>query len=103
LGAIAAAGAGNHTLYTCPSGKRTIVKTIWMRNCTAGAITGDWAVVISGGATITFFQPMAATPAAGSTVKIEPWVVLRAGDALTVAGVAGSGVDCYASGAELTL
>jgi hypothetical protein len=46
---------------------------------------------------------MAATPAAGSTVKIEPWVVLRAGDALTVAGVAGSGVDCYASGAELTL
>jgi hypothetical protein len=103
LGSGAALGAGNHTLYTVPTGKRTIVKSIWLRNNTAAAITGAWAVVITGGATISFFQPLAATPAAGSTVKIEPWIVLRAGDALTVAGVAGSGVDAYVSGAELTL
>jgi hypothetical protein len=103
LGSGAALGAGYHTVYTCPTGKRTIVKSIWLRNNTAAAITGAFQVVISGGATISFFQPLAATPAAGSTVKLEPWVVLRAGDALNIAGIAGSGVDAYVSGAELTL
>lgn len=101
LGSAAGLGAASTTLYTCPSGKRTIVKTIWLRNATAGAITGGWAIVISGGATLTFFQPLAATPAAGSTVKIEPWAVLHAGDVLKVSGAAGSGVDVYISGAEL--
>jgi hypothetical protein len=95
--------AGNHTLYTCPAGTRAIVKSIWMRNNTAAAITGAWSVIVSGGPTVNFFQPLAATPAAGSTVKIEPWLVLRPGDVLQVAGVAGSGVDCYVSGTELIL
>ena len=103
LGQGASIAAGFHDIYTCPADTRTIVKTIWLRNATAGAITGGFAVVLSGGATITFFQPLAATPAAGSTVKIEPWLVLRVGDKLQIAGAAGSGVDAYVSGAELGL
>lgn len=103
LGAGAALTAGFHTLYTTPAGKRTIVKSIWLRNNTAGAVTGAWQVVISGGPTVAFFQPLAATPAAGSTVHLDTWTVLNPGDALQVGGVAGSGIDAIASGAELTL
>lgn len=103
LGNGIALGAGLNTLYTCPSGKRTIVKSVYLRNATAAAVVSAIAVTRSTGGTINFFVPLAATPAAGSTVFLDLWMVLNAGDVLKVGGAAGSGVDALASGAELTL
>lgn len=95
--------AGAHNVYTVPTGKRTILKSLSLRNATAGAVTGGFAIALAGGGTLNFFQPLAATPAAGSTVHLALWIVLNAGDVLQVDGIAGSGIDAIASGAELTV
>lgn len=102
LGAHQAIPAALTTLYTVPALTRTIVKSLWLRNATAGAVTCEIALVLAGGATVAFFQPLAASPATGSSVYLNLWVVLNAGDKLQVSGAAGSGVDAIASGAALS-
>jgi len=101
LGIADGVTAGDHDLYTVPSGRRTILKTLQVRNNTAGAITWSWYIKPTGGGRIDFFLPMPASPGAGSTATLNLWTVLNAGDVLGVTGVAGSGIDCIASGAEL--
>jgi hypothetical protein len=102
LGARQNVGATSVTLYTCPSGKRTILKSLWCRNSNAAAQVAAATIVLTGGGSLAFFIPLAATPAAGSTVFLDLWVVLNAGDVLKYAA-GGTNGDVIASGAELKL
>jgi hypothetical protein len=102
LGAKAGMATTLVTVYTVPSGKRTIVKGIWVRNAGAAATVCDVNLALSGGPSPSFFIALAATPAAGSTVFLPVWIVLNAGDVIKAAMNAGTG-DLIVAGAELTL
>lgn len=102
LGAIASAAIGAHNLYTVPAGKRTIVKQLTIYNHAAAANRVVWEMTAGG---TTFVLLSATAGAAGSateTVSLPCWIVLNAGDVLTVAPQGGV-ADATASGAELTL
>jgi hypothetical protein len=101
LGSGVALTAGYHTLYTVPANTRTIFKGIWLRNGGAAAFVGGVQLHLASGGSPAFFIPLAASPAAGSTVWIALWVVLNAGDQLNVAGSA-SGIDAIVAGTELS-
>lgn len=102
LGRGQSLGVGPTTLYTVPAGKRAIVKSYWARNH-GTAQTSDFQLVISGGPTLDFFVPLAATPAAGSTVFASIWVVLNPGDQIRWISGASQLTDVIVSGTELTL
>lgn len=101
LGAHATVGADT-TLYTVPAGKRTIWKHALIRNA-GTAQTCAFVLHLGGGVTVNFWFPLAATPAAGSTIQIAPWVVLNAGDSIHFASGSSQTADVIISGAELTV
>lgn len=101
LGAHQTIGTGGVTIYTVPANKRAIVKSIWIRNTAGAAQTAAFALILTGGATITIFQPLAASPAAGSSLYLDLWVILNAGDALKITAGAAS-LDAIVSGTELS-
>lgn len=90
------------TVYTVPAGKRTIFKHAWIRNTAAAAGVCAIQVVFVGGGTAGFFYPLAATGAAGSTIGIDLWVVLNAGDKINY-GPSNNNNDILFSGTELKL
>jgi hypothetical protein len=102
LGAVQNAAIGLHTIYTVPSGKRTIVKSVWLRNTAAAAQTATIRFNLATGAIVQLFVPLAASPGAGSSVLLTPWVVLNVGDVFQL-GASATGIDGIASGAELSL
>lgn len=102
LGAGLSIGTTEVTLYTVPNGHRTIVKNVTMANRNAAANF----------AAISFYNPstqialwreyMAAAGADGDTIIRNTWVVMNAGDRLTVVGHL-SPVSVIVSGSELVL
>lgn len=100
LGFGHALGVGTTTLYTCPSLKRTIVKSIVVEN--TNAATQRLIFQVKNGATtkVQWCEHPAAGSAAGETVFRDLWVVLVAGDVLQVI-VAAASVDVIVSGSEL--
>lgn len=102
LGYNNALGTVLTTLYTAPSGKRTIVKGIQIYNGAAAANQVTVEVTNAGGLVVTFNIHLGATGSATDTQLIDLWMVMNAGDSLKM--VAGSaGVRVLVSGAELNL
>lgn len=102
LGAAAGVTNSGVTLYTVPSGYRTILKGLWIRNDTAAANVAEVALV-TGAGTIAFLIPLPASPTAGSTTFLSLWVVLNAGDELKFLSAPSTTADVIASGAQLSL
>jgi hypothetical protein len=102
LGYDSALGTTGVTLYTVPSGKRTIVKCITAFNATGSAnrvlVIGE----VSGNNAFVEGLHLAAIGSDGESKTILPWHVLNAGD--TIAAVADhSSVSVAVSGTELDL
>lgn len=89
-------------LYTVPTGKRTIVKSLLVQNNASATIR----VIIdftSGSTTYGYFcMHPAANASAGETVYQDTWIVLEPGDTIHAAA-ASTGAAVVISGAELTL
>lgn len=89
-------------LYTVPTGKRTIVKSLLAQNLASAAIrvVFDFAA----GSTIYgyFCMHPAAALSSGETVYQDTWIVLEPGDTIHATG-ASTGAAVVVSGAELTL
>lgn len=90
------------TFYTCPTGKRTIVKNIVAQNTNAAA--NRLQVLLKSGAStlVTFNIYGAALNASGDTTNTLPWIVMNAGDVLQLAAAA-NGFQVVVSGTELAL
>lgn len=102
LGANLGVGTTETTLYTVPSGFRTIVKSIVV--CNRNAAANFFALgLYSGGSEVAIWREfMAASGNAGDTVFRDLWVVMDAFDHIT--GTAHlSPVSVVISGAELDL
>lgn len=96
------AGATN-TVYTCPAGKRTIVKGITAFNGNAAASLQQLLVYSSGGTRLATYQiHLGANGAAGDSASLTPWLVINAGQTLR-AYAQQTANDMSISGAELTL
>ena len=100
LGANLDVGTTEHTLYTVPAGKRTIVKSLAACNYASAATT----LFVKGkvGSTDVWLLEI---PLGGNTtdtrIWVQPvWIVMNAGDLLRVVANAAS-VSLVASGAEL--
>lgn len=95
-----ALGTAGADVYTCPTGKRAIVKSILIRNTNVAASNCFVNVVAAGGTTAAFNFHLALTGADGDTINVATWIVLNAGDKLHVVP-AKANVDLVISGAEL--
>lgn len=102
LGSSIAVGATDVTLYTVPSGKRTIVKGVQMQNLGATACRGTLKVYNGATQIMQYATPLAAVGSDGNSDTRQIWLVMNAGEALKCNCTAGTIVVC-ASGAELTL
>ena len=102
LGTAHNAGVGTTTLYTCPTGKRTIVKSIISEN--TNAATQRLIYQIKNGATtkVQWAEHPASASAAGETVYRDLWVVMVPGDVLSVI-IAAASLDVIVSGTELDI
>lgn len=102
LGANAAVGTTDTTLYTCPSGSRTIVKGVQWQNL--GATAAQARLKVFNGATqvMQYSTQLGALHAADDSDTREIWLVMNAGETLKVAMSAGTAMVAV-SGAELTL
>jgi hypothetical protein len=101
---IAASGlaAGATTLYTVPTGKRTIVKSVRMINGGAAAARVVLSRNGTGGVLGYWIAHLAAANAAGEDIELATWVVMNAGETLKlIAG--GTTTALMVSGSELTL
>jgi hypothetical protein len=102
LGANAAVSTSETALYTVPTGKRTILKSVTINN---GAASTNKTTILFRRSGTPFaylkYYPSAAN-AAGDTIISSPWIVLNAGDAIS-AEAASASVGIVLSGAELTL
>jgi hypothetical protein len=88
------------TLYTCPSGHVTIVKSLVVRNLSAVAVIASFGVR-SFGTDLGYFRAfLAAAGSNGDTAFLAPWLVMQPGDLLFAAG-AGGNFSVIVSGAEL--
>jgi hypothetical protein len=95
--------ASAHSIYTTPSGYRTLVKSVVVRNqataaqvVTLSVLTGATLVGILG------FN-LSARGSAGDTSNLAPWIVLPPGYSLTAQSANASGAYWLVSGAELQL
>lgn len=102
LGWNNAVGTTQVTLYTCPSGHRTIVKSLVVRNGAVGSNILAVAILSGGVVAGAMRLYLAAGGTNGDTELLQPWMVMEAGDALIAQATAAS-VVVFASGAELTL
>lgn len=102
LGKGAALSVALHTLYTVPTGKRTILKSITLWNNFAA--TNRVVVELTlGGVTVVVLDPvLASTGSAGDSIYVPFWTVMDAGDTVAVAPQSHP-ADATLSGAELTL
>lgn len=94
--------AGTTDLYTVPTGKRTIVKSILIVNADAAAKRIVLKARASGVDFCFWVFYCAAVATNGEQQFLEPWTVLNAGETIRLAA-AGSACTVVVSGAELTL
>jgi hypothetical protein len=100
LAATTGLGTTEITLYTVPTGKRTIVKSIVLLNTNAAA--NIVAIEVYNGATLLAFMRfyLAIEATAGDTVNAQTWFVLNAGQ--TLKGIATkASASVLISGSEL--
>lgn len=102
LGSAAALGTSLSTIYTCPSGKRTIVKSLVVFNGASSTNVVTWELLAGATLLSTWNTHLATTGAAGDSVYEQPWIVMNAGDVLKAIASA-SGVRLVVSGTQLTL
>lgn len=102
LGFNAAVPTTGSTLYTVPTGKRTIVKSIVLHNNGGAAARANIAVLSGASTLFNYFVDLAASGAAGDSKTDAPWLVMEAGESLKLFASVGT-IQAYASGAELTL
>lgn len=95
--AAALVGSSWTDLYTVPSGKRTILKSIAISN--AGAASGRAQVRLNPGGGYHFLCDTFALAMEGS-FYLDRWIVLQAGDVVAAYGYI-SGMAVLLSGAEL--
>ena len=101
LGKGAALSVALHTIYTVPSNKRTILKSITLWNNFA-ATNRVVVELVLGGVTVVVLDPvLASTGSAGDSYIAAPWIVMNAGDTIQVAPQSHP-ADVTASGAELS-
>jgi hypothetical protein len=90
------------TLYTVPTGYRTIVKEIVTTNTDSAARTNVFALFDGSTRLMLFILHLAASGAAGETVVQDLWLVLDEGQKLS-AQTSGGTSRLIVSGAELFL
>lgn len=94
------ANATETTIYTAPSGKRVIVKSITILSAQSAAVAVAIVIIKGGGGSGTLHAYCTAFGTNGDTAILSPWIVLNAGDSVAV--IFGSSGGWYtASGAEL--
>lgn len=100
LAATANQGTSETTVYTVPAGIRTIVKCVVCFNAASAA--NRLAIKAYSGSTLLFQWTMATTAlgTSGETAIALPWIVLNAGEHLTLTADA-SFVRVAISGTEL--
>jgi hypothetical protein len=101
LGANGAIGSGGATLYTVPTGKRTILKSVVLQNNAAGANRIILRIDLVGGGNVSWGVTVGAAGGASESMLVECWIVMDAGDVLKVTPTS-SFVEALASGAQLT-
>lgn len=102
LGAGAFAAGSYSTVYTVPTGKRTILKSMWLRNTFNGANIAKVNLSTVAHGNVYFYTNLATSGAAGDTALIPLWVVLNVGDIIKIEPTQ-SNVEAIFSGAELIL
>lgn len=102
LGSNAALGTTPATIYTVPNAKRTIVKSVAVKNLSASA---NWCVITfaaSGGDIGYYVIYVGPSGANGDSAHQELWLVLNATDHISVFAHV-STLSVIVSGAELDL
>lgn len=94
LGNGATSSGAFSTIYTVPAGMRVIVRSVIMRNASAGAGAG-WVGVA--GFTVLAY-PLTGAGTAGCNFEWRPWLVLGPGSTLQIATGSGISVGFWASG-----
>lgn len=102
LGGGANLSTGATTLYTVPSGKRTIVKSLYLHNRAGSANRVTIIFHSSTLGSVVFAVTPGASSSATESLFQELWAVLNAGDYISV-NPASSGMDVLVSGTELSL
>jgi hypothetical protein len=102
LGHAASLGTGGATIYTVPAGKRTILKSVLLQNSYAGSNRVILTLHLAGGANIGWGLTLGTSGTATESLIWLPWIVMMAGDYLTVAPT-NSPIQVLASGAELSV
>lgn len=102
LGKGAALSVALHTLYTVPTGKRTILKSITLWNNFAATNRVVVELTLSGVTVVVLDPVLASTGSAGDSIYQPFWTVMDAGDTVAVAPQSHP-ADATLSGAELTL
>lgn len=102
LGAKQGITTAGYTLYTVPSGKRTIWKGVTIYNASGSAQGVTIEVQLVDGDVIYQTYQLAAAGSDGDSINAQTWVVLNAGDSLAVS-IAHNSVAVIVSGAELIL
>lgn len=102
LGYGVALSTGVHSIYTVPSGKRTIVKGILLQNLGAGTNRVVLNLVRAGGGTVQWGVTLGANASATESMNYQTWFVMNEGDELQVDPISYT-LDVLVSGAELTV
>jgi hypothetical protein len=102
LGHGASLSVALHTLYTVPTGKRSLVKWLTLYNHGASTNRVVVEVTLSGTDVVVADPILAAAGAANDYLQLALWIVLNAGDSLKVAPQS-STIDATANGAVFTL
>lgn len=97
LGKSTAVGTSLVTLYTVPTGRRTILKSVAVINLNGAAVR-----IVMRLAGVYQTMHLAAATAAGESQEFSCWIVLNAGDKVEVSTSAATAY-AIASGSELVL
>lgn len=102
-GIVTLAASTPTTVYTAPSGHRTIVKELVVTRVSGAASTIYWIVDVGAVSPDVAHASAAAAPAGAVIVFVDRWFVMDAGDQLQLT-VGGAGTfSYYVSGTELDL
>lgn len=91
-----------HTVYTVPAGKRTILKSMWLRNTFSGANIAKLNLHTGAFGDVYMYTNLVTSGSSGDTALIPLWVVLLPGDIIKIQPTQSS-VEAILSGTELTL
>jgi hypothetical protein len=102
LGHGASLAVGLHTLYTVPTGKRSLAK--WLSLYNHGSATNRVVVEVNlAGTDVVIADPiLAAAGAAGDYLELALWIVLNAADSFKVSSQSAA-IDATLNGAVFTL